>query len=165
MSVATLVPPTDDPVVFDQELEPYTSYLREACAELGRNVCDLILRAGDLVQVDRIRAIIKSIPRDPEEILDKRWRDGECNQTLSLAFRASSSPESRESMKALADYFLFYLPDRSRFARDMLDSAFLGVLDSVNWDEIARNLIPLLDETPPWYRRGPIERWAARRGW
>lgn len=165
VSMATLSPPADDPVVFDREIGPHISFLREGCAELGRNVCDLILLAGDYVLVNKIRAIIKTIPRNPEELVDKQWREGECNQTLASAFRASITPESKERVEALLDYFLAYLPNRPRFARDMLDSAFLGVLDSVNWDEIARNLIPGLDETPPWFRPGPIERWAARRRW
>lgn len=142
----------------------YFEFFQDGCAAMARNSRLLLHLAGETITAAAILEIVGTAPRRMKYLGSPAWKLSRCSVVPRKAFDRCKGTHLENLMGQVMRYFVNYLPRRPRKSREMLDSAFLGILGAVDWDEIAKNFIPLLDEMPPWYRRGPIERWAARRG-
>lgn len=147
----------------------YFDFFQDACAALARNACLLLRLAGEPVTPENALEIIHSAPRTHAWLDTEFWQRSYCNALLERACTRQNSARGLDTWLALHDYFKLYLTRIRPAARRMLDAAFIGVLEEIPWEapkpgkKPARQPPPL--PQPAERRPGPIERWAARRGW
>lgn len=108
-------------------------------------MCRLLLKSGGALEsMANIMRIVSSIARYPGELKDETWREGYCSRLLEIA-------HNRKPDDICIVYFLEIVPRLSPEVLSMMQAACPLVLKS----EIER----------PVAKPGPLERWAARRGW
>lgn len=151
--------PVEDAISFTNPLEPNYLYLHEAAACLGRNLRDMFDMASERFTTENARLYVATMPRDPSALLDARWQGEFCSQIVKRAFFRRCNQTEQVRWQRLADYFLRIFPEKSRGAQDTLINAFTGFL-SVEFDGVSPG-----EELAVYRPRGPLERWAARRGW
>lgn len=153
-----LTPPVNDPVDLHIPVEPHTSFLKNGCITLTKNACLLLSMAGEPVTDSGVMMIIKSVPRDPDQLLNEGWQRGYYYMAMKEAYCRFRNPSPESEYREGHEYFSTYIPSRSHHALDMLTNATLGVLGGIDWDRIEGI------KQPAERRRGPLERWAERRG-
>ncbi len=127
---------------------PYTvasAFLREGCATMGRNVCEILRLAEVPVTQGSIVDFVNNLAFHPKDLGEKEWRDACCNVCLARAFSRSGGDDS-EQMRRLCDYFLTYFPNLPSTAQHMLVEAFNGILGGIKLDPA------YADETQPGQR-------------
>jgi len=141
-------------IVFENPVEPWSSFLREGCATLVANMCRAFYLADVPLDRERMLAFVRTLPELPSDIMNNDWRTGFCFKLLGAAFTQKRDEATRIE---IMDYFLERIPYLSwRPGRALRESA-IGFISGFDW----RATLP-----PPRVRMpGPVERWAARRGW
>lgn len=137
------------------------AFFRDGCEAMARNAKLLLELAAEPVTADNLLCIVCTFPRHPDRILTPEWRRSYCSKLLEKAYNRGVQTDREQLTIDVMDYFLRHLPVRSDESLGMLEGAFLGVLGRVTWPEE-----PSPKKQPvPERHRGPLERWAARRGW
>ena len=141
----------------ESPLQVHYNFLREAAEAMARNVESICRLAGEPFTAESLVKFVRSLPLARDEIKEGGWRGGYADVVMREAHRRSTY-DDRASLTRLLDYFIGRVPDRSTGANEQLVAAFAGVL-SVGFDR------PTGTEVALYRRPGPLERWAARRGW
>jgi hypothetical protein len=93
-------------------------------------VTDLERLAGEEMALESLIVIIKDAFRCNYADRKEQWLASRLNKTLEQAFyRTRETPEHKRVIE-LMEYFGHYLRTRNQDARDMLEGAVLGVLET-----------------------------------
>lgn len=125
--VPRLTAPAEDDVVLEKGVEPYTSYLGEACEALARHACAWMAGRGDAIS-----------PSSLIEFVEKITSDRVCEQLryeYKTPYRVCREGGEAKAADLAQEYFINKLAHKSKFARFMLRSAFSGVLGGIVWPE------------------------------
>lgn len=139
-----------DAIVLENEILPQLSFFKEGCEEFICQSRDLLQLAGRPVTMLNVALIAETIPYSFDQLGSKQWREGYCSRMLETAHNRWQ--REKDPRPDSFRYFLEYLPARNFFALDMLQAA-MSSITRIEW-------------TPdPPRKPGPLERWAANRGW
>jgi hypothetical protein len=106
----------------------YFSFFRDACAELARNLKEVLELAGEPVTFRAMVMFAVSIPRNRQAVGKYDHMHSFCGKTMRRAEDRLVTDDQRARYGKLVDYFHFYLPGRDTEGLDMLVAALSGVL-------------------------------------
>jgi hypothetical protein len=147
-------------IVLREPISLRVSFIQEGCAEMARNISDLLKLAGEPVTREAVLMIAKSVPCYLLDVHENWWRRGLCNKTMEKAFHRSQGTAMEARLNEIVDYLVGDIPRRHLVTVATLIGAFAGVL-SVGFDQPKPESV----SEPPVKKRGRLERWAERMGW
>jgi hypothetical protein len=146
VAVTEFAASADSAVIFDNPLALRNSLIFEGCLILGLNIRRILMLADVPITPDIVVEITRSLPRCRSDLLNEKWREGRCNQTLKKAHDRTFSTPQAACWESVFEYFTCYIPDRHFDVIDMLSGAFLGVLSEMEFD--------MPNDAPP--TKGPL---------
>jgi hypothetical protein len=123
-------------------------FFRDACTAMGRNTCEMLRLAGQEVTIPAVQRFITSIPSSWRHLESGIWRGMSFHQTVQLAReRCKDTPDAPRCLELL-DYFFIQVPELDAAARQMLEQAFIGVLEGIEPKAVALDTARNVSEQP-----------------
>jgi hypothetical protein len=106
------------------------SYFRKATAQLIRNAIELLLAAGEALEVYNIYRIVISAPQSREEARSEEWRESSyCYHCFQEAKNRCKDERAAHDLELVADFFVTELASLGEKTRACIVSTFSSTID------------------------------------
>lgn len=109
-------------------------FWREGCGRMCGIVCELLRMAGQPVTLASVLRVVESLPRRRTDLASPEWRQEYCYKCLETAHTNAVSEIETKRFDFVANYFVFYFPQRTWLAQETMIDSFVGILRALELD-------------------------------